>query len=73
MPGISEEELLRWRDAAASESLRRDFATMRENVRRSTRKMTVDDVISFLTGASRAFNHPQPARRLADTYTRMFI
>lgn len=73
MPGISEDEMREWRQAAASESLRRDFETMRENVRRSTRKMTVDDLISFLTGASRAFNHPQPARRRADTYTRMFI
>ncbi|MBI4679447.1 MAG: hypothetical protein HY748_17885 [Elusimicrobia bacterium] len=70
---ISEEEQRQWREAAASESIRRDFETVRENVRRSTKAMTLDEVIEFLTSASAAFDHPRPQRKRFDPSTRFLI
>ncbi|MBI5623224.1 MAG: hypothetical protein HY924_05540 [Elusimicrobia bacterium] len=70
---LSEEETRQWREAAASESVCRDFARVRENVRKATKAMTLDEVIEFLTSASAAFDHPRPPQRGKDTGSRFLI
>jgi hypothetical protein len=60
---LSEEEKLELREMAASESLRREFRTMRNNSLAIERRISVDELAHWLTVMARACpGAPKPRR-----------
>jgi len=60
---LSEEEKRELRDMAASESLRRDFRTMRRNSQAIERRIGVDELAHWLTVMARVCpGAPKPRR-----------
>jgi len=67
---LSEEAKKELLEAAASASLREDFRIMRENT--SARRMTLDELVQFLTSVSR-FCDARPPTRKAQNYRFPYI
>lgn len=53
---LSEKAKRELREAASSSALREDFAAMSANERRASARMSIDDLILFLTAAGSMFD-----------------
>ena len=69
---LSEEEKRELREMAASESLRREFRTLRRNSQAIERRISVDELAHWLTVMARAFPCAPKARRFVE-YTNVKI
>jgi len=67
---LSEEEKRELREMAASESLRRDFRTMRKNSQAIERRISVDELAHWLTVMARVCPGAPKTRRFVH-YTNM--
>ena len=69
---LSEEEKRELREMAASDSLRRDFRTMRRNSQATERRISVDELAHWLTALARVCPGVTKARRIVQ-YTNVKI
>jgi hypothetical protein len=63
---LSDQEKLELREMAQSATMREEFRMLRRNLQQLERRITVDELVRWLSAMARVLPHPAKPRRLVE-------